>query len=268
MNFARRLWTSYNTLLQTPGWKSLSVKSLTSAVIVGGGDVACQVLVEKRSWKKIDEQQQLPLDISRVCRFTFLGGAFIAPTLHVWYGFLGRSIHGSGLRPAVKRMLCDQVLFAPAFIGIFFCVLAAMEGKDRSDLERQLKKDWPTSVVANWKLWVPAQLINFSLVPVHLQVISMSVILNSTSHMHEIMSSSCTIRKPAICRTRNPICYLSAPQLVTASSVLACPCNSHSHMSLVPSWLSDIRPVCATGALLKLRGAGVEHLPFPHHPPR
>ena len=147
----------------------MSVKSLTSAAIVGGGDVACQILIEKRTWTKRDVQH-LALDVPRVCRFTFLGGTLIAPTLHVWYGFLGRSIQGSGVRPAMKRMLFDQLVFAPAFIGCFFCALAGLEGKSLADLEKQLRNDWAPSVVANWKLWVPAQMINFSLVPVHLQV--------------------------------------------------------------------------------------------------
>ncbi len=144
------------------------VKSITSAAIVGGGDVACQVLVERRSFTIRKEQAQI--DFPRAGRFLFLGGTLIAPSLHLWYGFLGRSIQGAGLQPAMKRMLLDQLIFAPSFIGCFFCALAGLEGKSRAELEAQLRKDWAPSVVANWKLWVPAQLINFSLVPVHLQV--------------------------------------------------------------------------------------------------
>ena len=34
-----------------------------------------------------------------------------------------------------------------------------------------MQQQWWPSVVANWQLWVPAQVINFALVPVHFQVL-------------------------------------------------------------------------------------------------
>ena len=36
----------------------------------------------------------------------------------------------------------------------------------------KLQQDWKATVLANWKLWVPAQFINFRFVPLQLQVSS------------------------------------------------------------------------------------------------
>ena len=48
-------------------------------------------------------------------------------------------------------------------------VLLFVEGHPHPLAEVQAK--WWPAVVANWKLWVPAQLINFGLVPLHFQVL-------------------------------------------------------------------------------------------------
>ena len=39
------------------------------------------------------------------------------------------------------------------------------------ELKGQLQREWGNTVVSNWKLWCPAQLINFAFVPGHLQVL-------------------------------------------------------------------------------------------------
>ena len=44
-----------------------------------------------------------------------------------------------------------------------------VQGK-RHTVKSKLQNDLKPTVIANWKLWVPAQFINFSLVPPHLQV--------------------------------------------------------------------------------------------------
>lgn len=38
-------------------------------------------------------------------------------------------------------------------------------------IKDELRTNWPSTVKANWMLWVPAQFINFRFVPVHHQVL-------------------------------------------------------------------------------------------------
>jgi hypothetical protein len=59
--------------------KPIITKALTSAVIVLAGDLGCQLVIEGNG-----------LDIARLARMFFLGGALVAPVLHVWYGALFR----------------------------------------------------------------------------------------------------------------------------------------------------------------------------------
>jgi hypothetical protein len=65
------LWHRYVDLLEK---HPIPTKVGTSAFLVGGGDIACQKLVEG----------QASVDIKRLGIMTFLGGALVAPVLHVW----------------------------------------------------------------------------------------------------------------------------------------------------------------------------------------
>ena len=85
----------------------LLTKGLTSAALVGAGDAACQLVVEKKD----------AVDLGRFGRMALLGGVLIAPTLHVWYGRLSRIFPGTATADVVKRVVCDQFIFAPAFIA-------------------------------------------------------------------------------------------------------------------------------------------------------
>ena len=44
-----------------------------------------------------------------------------------------------------------------------------MQGRTQ-DISAKLKQDWKGAVIANWKLWIPFQFINFRFVPQQLQV--------------------------------------------------------------------------------------------------
>ena len=88
----------------------LTTKIITSGLMSGCGDLLCQYLVAEKSTTSSsqsssssssiddDEQQQRhsnnestknqPLDWMRTLRFTILGSFLVAPTVHVWSGFL------------------------------------------------------------------------------------------------------------------------------------------------------------------------------------
>lgn len=83
-----------------------------------------QVVLEKRN----------SLDVIRTVRTGAFGFVVVAPSMHVWYGFLARNIKGSGLVPGLKRMVVDQTVFAPAIIAAFFIGMGALEGKVSSSM--------------------------------------------------------------------------------------------------------------------------------------
>ena len=54
---------------------------------------------------------------------------------------------------------------------LIFGFLGVLEGKDASSIKQQLDNDYKETIVANWKLWVPATVINIAFVPPILRVL-------------------------------------------------------------------------------------------------
>lgn len=137
----------------------LRTKATTSAFISGVGDCTCQVLIEKR---EVPEMRRLAI-------FAALGGFLVGPMLHTWYSALYRIVPGTSPASIAQRLVLDQLFFAPAFIPLFLTSLLMLEGAETP--LRQTQATWWPTVLANWKLWIPAQLVNFAVVPPHFQVL-------------------------------------------------------------------------------------------------
>lgn len=139
-------------------------KSVTSAAIAGSGDFMCQMCFESSdfNWKRFGI-------------FTFLGGVYIGPLLHGWYGLLGRYVPGTSTRAVMTRLVADQALFAPPTVASFFSLLLLLEGK-AGEIPDKLQTDWWPTVQANWSVWIPAQFVNFRFIPANLQVLFANVV--------------------------------------------------------------------------------------------
>ncbi|CAO2179615.1 unnamed protein product [Urochloa humidicola] len=139
----------------------IATKAITSAVLTLAGDLICQLVIDR-----VPE-----LDLRRTFVFTFLGLALVGPTLHVWYLYLSKLVTISGASGAVARLVLDQFIFSPIFIGVFMSLLVTLEGKP-SLVVPKLKQEWLSSVLANWQLWIPFQFLNFYFVPQKFQVLA------------------------------------------------------------------------------------------------
>lgn len=62
----------------------------------------------------------------------------------------------------VARVACDQLIFAPTFIGIFLSSMAVMEGTSPKD---KLERNYVSAMKSNYTVWPFVQLVNFKLVP-------------------------------------------------------------------------------------------------------
>jgi peroxisomal membrane protein 2 len=111
------------------------------------------------------------------------------PSLHIWYGFLGRRFPGTNLFSAIQRLAIDQLLFAPICLPTFFSANLILEGKPEK-IYSKLEQDWFSAVLANWSLWVPSQFINFRFVPSKFQVL----FSNSVGFLWNIYLSSITYK--------------------------------------------------------------------------
>ncbi|KAL0357644.1 UNVERIFIED_CONTAM: protein Mpv17 [Sesamum calycinum] len=92
-----------------------------------------------------------------------------------WYLSLSKLVTTPGASGAFLRLLLDQFLFAPTFIGIFLSTLVTLEGKP-SNVIPKLQQEWFSSVLANWQLWIPFQFLNFRFVPQQFQVLAANFI--------------------------------------------------------------------------------------------
>ena len=166
------LVTWYSNKLET---HPLLVKGVTSGLISGSGDFICQSLT--MSYDDADANTaEDKWDIYRTVRFIAMGGLWVAPVTHFWYNALSTRIL-SGPRTTlrvVQRLLVDQFGFAPLFAPSFMAGLWILEG--REDVVKPLIELAPSLVVANWTLWIPAQLVNFGMVPLKFQVLFGNVV--------------------------------------------------------------------------------------------
>ncbi|CAN1259825.1 Protein sym-1, partial [Linum perenne] len=140
-------------------------KAVTSAVLTFLGDLICQLVID-----------QVPSpDLKRAFLFASLGLVLVGPTLHFWYLYLSKLVTVPGGRGAFARLILDQFLFSPVFIGVFLSTLVALEGRP-SQVVPKLQQEWLSSVVANWQLWIPFQFLNFRFMPQQFQVLGANVI--------------------------------------------------------------------------------------------
>jgi protein Mpv17 len=102
--------------------------------------------------------------------FGLQGGALVAPVLGIWYGILNGMIPGTGVVAAVGKTVLDQAVFAPCFVALFISTLLLLDGTPKL-IKSKLEQDLVPTVVANWSLWIPGQLINFYFVPPQLTLL-------------------------------------------------------------------------------------------------
>lgn len=84
------LFSGYDALLAR---HPLPTKAISSGLICGAGDCACQLLQSSVDVSGDGDGKPAPFSFQRLANFTFLGGALVGPTLHVWYGALNRQVN-------------------------------------------------------------------------------------------------------------------------------------------------------------------------------
>ncbi|KIM48421.1 hypothetical protein M413DRAFT_440149 [Hebeloma cylindrosporum] len=145
----------------------------TTLAITGGclnalGDVVAQVTQntfgdDQGEWKRYD--------LARTARF-FCFGFTISPLMGRWNTFLEarfplRSLKSTSrvcLKALSKRVACDQLL------GLFLGSMGIMEARSLRQIKDRVKDLYRTALVANWKVWPLAQLINFRYMPLPYRV--------------------------------------------------------------------------------------------------
>jgi hypothetical protein len=172
----------YSTKLDT---HPLLTKAISSGLIAGSGDFLCQLFVDKRNVVEDEDDGKKTSsrlagwDPARTGRFAILGAFLVAPGIHYWYNALSmRLVPGAvTVSNVIKRVALDQFVFTPIFLQVWLSGLWTMEGETPLEaIPSRMMEATPTILVANWILWIPAQIINFRTVPVKYQVLYSNVV--------------------------------------------------------------------------------------------
>ncbi|KAI9010459.1 hypothetical protein CLU79DRAFT_839594 [Phycomyces nitens] len=83
---------------------------------------------------------------------------------------------------ALKRMVTDQVLFAPAGLTMFFTIMGFIETKKWEGVQEKFRDAFLPALAMNYKVWPVVQLINFKVMPLQYRlpfVSSLGIIWNA-----------------------------------------------------------------------------------------
>jgi len=163
-------WTAYNVALETD---PLLTKSVTAGVILGAADLAGQALENRMA--ELDKD----VDWARAARFAFFGFVLQAPWNHFYYIMLDGALPPTPdplTATTGIKVVIDQFVQAPIFTVLIFGFLGTLEGKSVDDIKRQLEADYTDTMVANWKLWVPATFVNIAFCPPPLRVLFLNCV--------------------------------------------------------------------------------------------
>jgi protein Mpv17 len=116
-----------------------------------------------------------PFDFERLTRFMAYGFC-MAPVQFKWFRFLERAFpitKTSAFGPAMKRVAFDQLVFAPFGVAVFFTVMTVAEGGGRRAVSHKLRDMYIPTLKANYLVWPAVQVVNFRLMPVQYQLVSL-----------------------------------------------------------------------------------------------
>jgi len=132
--------------------------SSQAGILMCGGDLISQTMVEKRKFNEVD--------LSRTLRFGLIGFGLIGPALFKWYGVLERRIHfrhpGA---TAFGKMVTDQLLFAPVALYGFFWANGKLSGLSNEEIKSNVRNSYFDVLIANYQLWPAVQMVNFWVIP-------------------------------------------------------------------------------------------------------
>ena len=175
---SRNIWGVYKSCLSDC---PLLTKSTTSAVIMSIGDVLCQKLEQsieygsQQSRVAINNENSKPspqLDWHRTRQVAITGFTWSGPISHTWYAILEHLVTiKDKLIGLIFRMLMDAFIFSPVAVAGYFIWRTILEGGGSKDIVAKLRDSYVNALLASFRFWPCANIINFSLVPVEYRVL-------------------------------------------------------------------------------------------------
>ncbi|KAL4431310.1 hypothetical protein ABPG75_006566 [Micractinium tetrahymenae] len=164
----RRTWGSYIKSLES---RPRATKSFTSVCAAILGDALAQHIANNGKggdWE---------YDWARTTRLAMFN-AGMGVLGHEYYKVLdGRVMPHASKSPCavMSKLVIDQFLFAPVCTAVFYFYKVATEGRPREYFPELQEKYVPT-LLAGYRLWIPAHIVNFALVPNRQRILYANVV--------------------------------------------------------------------------------------------
>lgn len=166
--------SAYNRLFATRPWATLAVANGVLSVVA---DALAQTFERRKAARSAAEETAAPgWDVARSGRFLAFG-AGMAPLLAEWNRFvefhfpLRSSMGRVQLGALARRVLADQIGFAPIGLALFVGSMGLMDGQHSlGALRKKFADVYVPALLANWQIWPLIQLVNFRFMPLSLRV--------------------------------------------------------------------------------------------------
>lgn len=168
--FFRELFTSYKWYLKN---YPVRTKAATSAVIGVLGEILGSYV------KSRIRKEKFNVEAKRLWLFAAFGGLITGPFLHYWYVVLEgvmMKMNLTGRGKTAAKVLIDRCLWSPPFTVVTIAFLQFFQTLSVEETAVQLKRNYFAVLVMSQKTWVPAQIVNFELVPHEFQVLFVNLI--------------------------------------------------------------------------------------------
>ncbi|XP_015108459.1 mpv17-like protein 2 [Diachasma alloeum] len=100
-----------------------------------------------------------------------ISGMTVGIICHHWYNYLDARMPGKTIGIVMKKLVLDQLICSPLYIGVFFVTLGILENTSWPDLKAEMREKFHKLYLAEWIIWPPAQIFNFYFLPTRYRVL-------------------------------------------------------------------------------------------------
>ncbi|XP_051749148.1 peroxisomal membrane protein 2 [Ctenopharyngodon idella] len=165
-SFLARVLQQYLSLLKK---YPIITKSITSGILSALGNLLSQALEYRKN--RGENSPKKKINVLGPVHFAIYGLFITGPLSHYFYHLLEVLLPTTVPYCLIKRLLLERLIFAPAFLLLFYVVMNALEGKTITDVQNKLKTSYWPAMKMNWKVWTPFQFININYIPVQFRVL-------------------------------------------------------------------------------------------------
>ncbi|XP_005092850.1 mpv17-like protein 2 [Aplysia californica] len=200
MNPARKVWTFRHMFAsaQQVGTVLFSRRYLlyTNTGISVSLSVSGDILQQRYQLMKHNSDKS-SLNVKRTGQMAVCG--FLAgPVAHYWYILLDRWLPGRCARTIVKKVILDQLVCSPIFIGLYLVSIGILDDKKWELLKEEFATKGVWLFLGDCLIWIPAQICNFAILPTRFRVLfdNMVSLFADVFYSYVIFDHECDNMKP------------------------------------------------------------------------